>query len=958
MKMKKLLAILALLIVVPVYDLGAQVYIDMDMLRGSIYPLKLEVLDSLTKEPIPFASVYLNHPGDTVITHFTLSDTNGKAELKDVPSGEHRLSVEYMGYLPYRKKIYMRGEKDFGKVLLKQDTNLLEAAKVSAVGNPVEFLRDTIVFNASSFYSNDSDVLKDLLKKMPTVVIDSEGNVKVNGKDVNKITVNGKTFFLGDKSAALNNIPAKAVDKVKVIDKESDAAAFSGIKDDSKETVMDVELKQEYKKGVFGNVRLGLGTSIPDKSQNEFIEKVPFLWNSNGMLSAFGEKDQVTLIGSGMNAPGSDGVEIYTENSNLGQGISTSAQTGINYNTDRIKALDANATVYWRFNDVNGKERSLTQTYQELTDDIFSFKDGVSHNDRHYLHAGIELENRDKQKFNFIFKPDISVSSTRRNSSDSTSSSVGDVQKNFSVGTDLSFLKALTTKGEFTFGIKDLGKQMRSLTLVGDYRIDMDKGNETEVHRTWYGNEGITEMRSLNYDKASGDKSLYLSLQYVEPINENWAIQAVTAGNLNEDHSSKDAFNLDGSANINYTAWSRSYYTSALARLLMQYNKDSRNIRFGALTRASQSLTRALSMGNETETSSGLLWNWAPFLVYKDRFKNGSVLYARYDGESYKPDHSGMLPVLNISNPTYLTLGNINLKPSFSHSFDVSIRRFQPEKMRNIYTGLNGSLTMRPQVNAIWFDSNSIRYSIPVNSSHPSIYLMGSVFYSSKIGKSGKLGYHINGMLRYSRNISYQAGETIAPIDLGDFNYNSFMDTFWGMNGNNFYKGISGFRESRSQGAYGYLSLGLNWRGESLTIQTELYGNLKGNWYSLDTTADNVSEELGGRVMLDWRLPKDYSIRFAVQHLRYFGYAAGFNRPRTPTMFAIYKSLKAWTFSLNVNDIFNNGIYNIHSVGDNYISDRYFNALGRYVVFSVSYRFGKMNPSRSEAAQDAMWKML
>ena len=165
MKMKKLLAILALLIVVPVYDLGAQVYIDMDMLRGSIYPLKLEVLDSLTKEPIPFASVYLNHPGDTVITHFTLSDTNGKAELKDVPSGEHRLSVEYMGYLPYRKKIYMRGEKDFGKVLLKQDTNLLEAAKVSAVGNPVEFLRDTIVFNASSFYSNDSDVLKDLLKK-------------------------------------------------------------------------------------------------------------------------------------------------------------------------------------------------------------------------------------------------------------------------------------------------------------------------------------------------------------------------------------------------------------------------------------------------------------------------------------------------------------------------------------------------------------------------------------------------------------------------------------------------------------------------------------------------------------------------------------------------------------------------------------------------------------------------
>ena len=951
---KRLILMLAALL--PAWSASAQIYITREMLSSDLFPVTMEVADSLTGEPIAFASVYLNHPGDSVITHFTLTDEQGKAELQEVPAGEHMLNIEIMGYLPHRQQFRLRGRKSMGRILLVPDRKMLEAARVSAVGTPVEFRQDTVVFNASSFSSAESDVLKDLLKKMPTVEVDSDGNVKVGGKEVSKITVNGKTFFLGEKTAALDNIPAKAVDKVKVIDKESDAAAFSGIKDDAKETVMDVELKDEYKKGVFGNASLAGGTSIPAAEENEFLESRPFLWNGNAMVSAFGEKDQLTLIGSGMNVTGPDGGMLYTANSNLGEGINSSAQAGVNYNTDRLKGFASNATTFWRFNAVDGRSRSSTETFQGVGEDIISFKDGTNHADRQYLHAGLELENLDKHKFSFIFKPGISVSDTHRNTADSTSSSVGDVEKNNSVGTDISRLKALTTNGEFTLGVKNLGKEMRSLTLVGDYRIDMDKGTETETHRTWYGSDNSTETRILNYERAAGDKSLYLSLQYVEPLSENWAVQTVVGGYFNEDHSGRDAFNPDGSANAYYSASSQSHYTSGLTRVLMQYNKDMRNLRFGALARTSRSRTEAVSTGVENTADSGWLTNLAPFVVYRDRLgSRGLDLNVRYDGNSDRPDHSFMLPTLKLSDPTRLSLGNINLLPSFEHDLNVSLRGNVREKRQYWSVYASASARIRPRVDALWFDSNSIRYSIPVNSPHPSLRASMSGMFGSRVGKIENLSFSSFSHFSYNRSISYQANGLREAINTASFDYNAFMNDFWGADGSAFY---SSFSESLTHSLSAMTQASLEWSGEQLEVEGWIYGMYQGSFYSFAPEANANSFIVSVSANATWRLPKDYMLRGMLSHVRHYGYATGFDLPRTPASLSLMKNWKAWTFSLSVNDIFNQATYYYRETGDNFVSDNYNNAIGRYILLGASLRFGKMNPDRASAARDSMWKML
>ena len=932
-------------------------YVNLDMLRKQTVPVTLKVLDSLSREPVAFASVYLNHPSDSVITHFTLTDPEGKAMLEEVPIGEHQLSIELLGYKPYKKVFFLKDRKDFGTILLSEDPRMLEAARISAIGTPVEYRQDTVIFNASSFHAGEADVLKDLLKKMPTVEVDSKGNVKVGGKEVSKITVNGKTFFMGEKQAALDNLPAKAVDKVKVIDKESDAAAFTGIKDDTKETVMDVELKQEYKHGVFGNVRGAGGTSIPSEEQEDLLVNRPFLWNGNAMVSAFGEKDQVTFIGNGMNVSGEDGVIVYSGGSYMGEGIPTSAQAGINYNTDRLKGMSTNATTYYRFNGMDSHSRSSTTTFGSDEGDLISFEDRMSHSGRHYLHAGAEFEKQDQSKYTFIFKPRIAVSQTQTALSDSTSSTVGDDLRNISTGDETSAKRAFTTNGEFTFGVRDLGKEMRSLTLVGNYRIDADKGTEFESHNTRY-SDGTTDDRTLNYNRGAGDKALYLSLQYVEPLSENWAIQAVAATDLNEDHSFKDAFNIDGSANNLYSASSESHYVSGLGRVLMQYNKDARNLRVGGLVRASQSVTDATSAGVSSSANSGLLWNFAPFVVWREQLSGGKYFNLRYDGVSDRPQHSNMLPVLNISNPTFLTMGNIHLKPSFDHSISASLRGNNPAKRQYWSVYLRGNMKLRPQVEALWLDSNSIRYSVPVNSRTPSGSFGLSANIGSGIGKDTPLSFALYSYSSFTRSVSYQPGGTGTKINIGDFDYNSFMDTFWGPDGENFYSGASGFAESLTRQLSSTLDASLNWDGETIEATLTAFADYRGAWYSLNNAANTNSLMLGLSTNFSWRLPREYTLKGYIGRSSFFGYAPGFDRPRTPASLSVEKDIKAWTFKLSLNDIFDQGLMNNHSVGANYVTDRYSAAIGRYVMLSATYRFGKMNADRSATAQGAMWKMF
>ena len=141
----------------------------------------------------------------------------------------------------------------------------------------------------------------------------------------------------------MKNLPAKIVEKIKVIDRTKDEAGGSGIvTEDDKEKVMDVELKDEYTEGWYGNAKLGAGSTLTPDTGNSLIDERGLLYNGNAMVTGYTEKDQIIFIGNAYNAiePGAevgyfisgDGVSDF---SSLG-GLNSSAQAGVNYNTSRI----------------------------------------------------------------------------------------------------------------------------------------------------------------------------------------------------------------------------------------------------------------------------------------------------------------------------------------------------------------------------------------------------------------------------------------------------------------------------------------------------------------------------------------------------------------------------------------------------------------------------------------------
>ena len=174
----------------------AQIIISSETFHNVESEVNIRLIDSISQKPLHMATIYLQPKGDTTIMYFNLSDTSGTVVLDGVVRGRYKLTAEFLGYRSFVKEFYISQEKeDLGIIKMVEDAVLLEAATVSAVGNQIEIFKDTIVYNATMFRITDNAVLGELLKKMPGFEVSSSGTVKVNGQNIAKITVNGKTFF-------------------------------------------------------------------------------------------------------------------------------------------------------------------------------------------------------------------------------------------------------------------------------------------------------------------------------------------------------------------------------------------------------------------------------------------------------------------------------------------------------------------------------------------------------------------------------------------------------------------------------------------------------------------------------------------------------------------------------------------------------------------------------------------
>lgn len=931
--------------------------------------LKLSLQDADSDEPIAYATVYLIPQNDTLITNFAVSDEAGKVEIKDIAPGRYQVNAEMIGYHSYQRIHNLKVTQiDLGVIKLEENPEDIDPASITAIGNAIAVKNDTLIYNTSAFRVGENAMLEDLLKKMPGMEVTPDGTVMVNGEKVDKITIGGKTFFFNDPAMVVKNLPAKVVERIKVIDKKTDEAEFSGVSTkDEKEKVMDLELKSEYQEGWFGNAKLHGGFPIKGEDANELSIDDKALFNASAMAAYYNEVDQITLLANGKNVDeyGGGSVSVYTGTDDIDsfagrEGIITSAQAGVNYNTERIGGMEMSSNVAYNFSNKDAREKSHRTSFQSIDSDIETDTEynGIGTDSR--LSANIILKNKDTERFLFTLNPTFYYTTRERNESYKSATTFGDGLLNSSQSSALSHTNVFNTRTSWNLGVQNLGKDNRSLTFAGNFTYRNKAGNSSDYSITDFGES--SDIKNLMYGTAVNYLATEGILSYVEPISSNWSLQTRFTACYISQGDDISAFNgIDGSANDNYSSYSRNQDLLLRERLLMQYEKDNAKAVFGLQIDQENVKITSKHLGVENITGKGN-WtlNFAPYADVELRMDNAYITIDA-GGRTEAPIGSLIIPTLNVTNPTQITTGNIYLKTGFQQNLNFRFRRNNPKTFSYVNARLRGGITHNGLVYASWFDKNGVRYAIPVNSKSPSYNVSGSFDYRRPLNEKKTLTLAISPMAGYTNSSSYQSKSRLSGLDKANFDYGKTMKWFWGdADGNVFYSGESGFAESKTNVLDYSLTIDVEYEIGNFYIMAGGFANNIISRYSLDESADNniwtfiTYGELLWFNEKGWEVTTDYVFNF------YRGYSPGYGTPEYIWNARISKEIKAVTLSLSVSDILNQRrsyLGQIRKTSAEYMEDSHFNVMGRCILLGVSFNFGKMNAKNNSKVQSAIRQM-
>lgn len=922
--------------------------------------VKAMVLDAKSSQPIPYVTVYLIPQGDTTITNFALSGTNGQVVLEKVLSGKYRLNAELLGYNTFSKvyDIYQTPgwDLDLGTIGMEESTESIDAATITAAGNPISIQKDTVIYNASAYRVGENAMLEDLLKKMPGIQVNDDGTATVNGEKVDRITVGGKTFFFGDPSMALKNIPARIVERIKVSRQESKSAQMGGISTGlTRETVMDVELKEEYQEGWFGDARLAAGATLGGKVANPLAQSTKFLYDGSAMASIYGNKDQAVFIGNAYNieTPGSSAGPAYISGlpeddyTDLG-GLTTAIKGGVNYNTSRIKNLETTVSANYRHATRDDRQRSSRTSYVTGGDDLRTEGGTDAFGMEDQLLLDVELT-RQEGSLLVDFTPRFYF---RKSSVNATNFSdtyyAGSAPPfNTTMATSLSDNRQFLSSGTLGLTGTQLGKAGRRIGLNLDYSAGTTNGNRQE-----------NSLQILNYDIRGKQLDLDGDVFYYEPIGSRWGIEARLSSAFHSNLRDRSAFNADGSANGYFTNTTSRRFLQEGASLLTQFSNDTSTVKFGVTAALYNDLTDASSLGIRSMIGKGD-WRFrlSPIAMYSYS-KDGHDLSLSFS--SYTSPVSGrqMIPVPDISNPAQITAGNTYLKSGIGNSLSAyyNMVNYTTYTFLTVYT--TAEIETNGTVYASWFDNNGVRYAVPVNARRPGTTAMVMAMLNQPFGKMKNFTLTVAAQASLNNRYSYQAQSLQPGLNLAGFDYNTFMEGFWGNeSGERFYSGQSGFAESRTISYNWGLGLNVKYNKDFFTGTVSASAMNNRASYSLNPAANmNVwTFNIGGDLL--FTLGKGWEIGTDALYVLFRGYAPGFGQPELRWNMSVSKTLGAFTLGLKCRDILNQERNLTRVVSSEYVEDSYRNVLGRTILFGVSFSFGKLNSNKTPAVSSSFERL-
>ncbi|MFZ9661881.1 MAG: carboxypeptidase regulatory-like domain-containing protein, partial [Chitinophagaceae bacterium] len=301
---------------------------DLRSVKGTIQDTSNHAIAKVT------VSLYYETPGDTL---HVISGNDGQFSFNSVKNRPFFIKTTHLGFAPY-VKLFIKEGQNIELEVIRLTPAIISLDEIIVTSPTIQIKEDTIEYKADSFKVKPNAMVEDLLKKLPGVSVDKDGNVTAQGKQVSKVRVNGKDFFQGDVKTATREINADMIDKVQIVDDYGDQANMSGIKDGEPDKVLNLQLKKDKNKGVFGRVTGGYGTD--DRYQGSLNANY---FNNNTQISVFGNSNNINTSvfnNDGNNNNGGPGVRMMVTGSGGGGGNSGGGGGGFSNGNNSLGGSD------------------------------------------------------------------------------------------------------------------------------------------------------------------------------------------------------------------------------------------------------------------------------------------------------------------------------------------------------------------------------------------------------------------------------------------------------------------------------------------------------------------------------------------------------------------------------------------------------------------------------------------
>ncbi len=730
--------------------------------------ISASLFDKNDDSPVIQATVQLLHAKDSSYVTGTASNMDGEFTINVPEKGKYIIKVTNIGYKQLTRNVTVADGDSLvlGELKMEPDAYLLKEVVAKGVAAKVVVKEDTFVYNAAAYRTPEGSVIEELVKRLPGAQIDDDGKITINGKEVKKVKVDGKEFMTGDTKTALKNLPTSIIDKIKAYDEKSDLAKMTGVDDGEEETVLDFGIKRGMNKGYLGNIDIAGGTQsrYAGRVMGGYMK-------DNARLMVFGNMNNTGDQGFGRGGGGRGTLGLQSaKNVAMNYNYEKKDKIKVDVfgrwdhrNTDSQQQSATQNLVSTVGSFTNSKSTAFSRSNTWFFGGRLEWKPDTmttillrpsftnTSNDNSSENTSMAYNRNPTIVLNpatgtYVTDALDAASMSALNKALYEASKKDPTAALDSILINRRYNRSLSYSTNTNFSInatvsRKLSSKGRNVTVQGRYNTSTSESESISTQEvTLYSpstKDSISHTNRYNVTPTK-NKTYQLSFTYSEPIARATFLQLRYMFRHNKSTSDRSTYDFSGNEEkdfgvglpLNYRSFDAflnpylekkplsEYYDEKQSKfseynnnvheieLSLKRTTNKYNLNVGVMLQPQNSKLEYKYNGRDTVTSRTVS-NFTPTLRFRYRFNKQKNLRIDYRGTTTQPSMSDLMPIPDDGDKLNITLGNPDLKPSFTNNFRLQYNNFVQRRFQSVMSYINFSTTRNSVSTMVYYDEKT-----------------------------------------------------------------------------------------------------------------------------------------------------------------------------------------------------------------------------------------------------------